>query len=66
MTVGEKVSEHNKITLPPSMQPINTNNSESNHTSSGNLRALAITTSHSSHETYSQQMSLNFSTGVCD
>ena len=65
MTIGEKVSEHSKITLPPSMQPENINNSDSNQTSSDNSTASKITTSHSSQKTsYSQQSSLNFSTGV--
>lgn len=48
------------------MQP-NNNNSDSNHASSANSRASAITTSHSSQgETLStrQSSSLNFSTGV--
>ncbi len=57
MTIGEKVYDHNKITLPPSMQPVNINSCDSNHINFGNSRALAITISHSSHKTCGQQSS---------
>ena len=60
MTIGEKISEHNKIILPPSMEPAN--NSDSNHASFANS---ATTTPHSSQETInSRQSLLNFATGV--